>query len=341
VLQVENQTPFVPAMFVLPGLSGIDTVYVTVKATFEIGQGKVRVAEKQASLIPADVYWGDPAQSSLKYAGEVHLCKPATDVVLVGEAYAPGGRPVPHFGLSLAVGKLKRVIHVFGDRTWKSGALGLTASKPAPIAKMPLRFERAYGGRHDVGEGRFLAEMRNPVGVGFLGKRSVSDMKETPLPNLEDPRHAIVSVSDHPMPAGVGYVAPAWQPRMSFAGTYDEAWRKKRAPYFPTDFDPQFFLAAPPDQVYPGYLQGGEPVEIINGAPEGVQRFKVPECLFDVEVSIAGEAHRPQLRIETLLLEVDQGRLSILWRGAVPCDKRVLQIEEGRFSVRSLGGVTS
>ncbi len=142
MLQVRNETPFVPGVFVFPDPAGIDTLYVTLKATFEIGSREVRVAETQAPIVAADEHWGKPGESSLKYAGEAHPCKPATDVVVVG--------------------------------------------------------------------------------------------------------HPIGSASDKPPPAGVGYV-PAWHPRATFAGTYDEAWRKKRAPYLPADFAPRFFQAAPQD----------------------------------------------------------------------------------------------
>jgi hypothetical protein len=339
MLQVKNQTPFVPGLSVLPDPTGVDTLYIAVKATFEIGAGGIRIAETQLPLVPADESRGKPGASSLRHAGEIHPLKPATDVVLVGCAYAPGGKPVPQFGAAFSVGRLRKVVAVFGDRTWKSGIFGLTPSSPVPVTRVPLVWERAYGGRHDLGEGRFAAEMRNPVGVGFRGKRSASKMKGTPLPNLEDRSHLIMGVTGHPQPAGVGFVAPGWQPRASFAGTYDARWVERRAPYFPADFDPRFFLVAPPDQVYPGYLRGGEPVLIQNAAPVGVQRFALPTCRLEVAARIAGKVERPGLRIETLLLEPDQGRFSLLWRGAAPCDKRALRVEEVEIGLKALRGV--
>ncbi len=84
MLQVKNETPFVPGLSVLPDLDGVDTLYVSVKATFEIGAQGVRVAEKQLPVVAADEPWGKPGESSVRYAGEVHPLKPATDVVLVG-----------------------------------------------------------------------------------------------------------------------------------------------------------------------------------------------------------------------------------------------------------------
>lgn len=341
MLQVENRTPFVPAIFVFPDPQGIDTLYVAVKATFAIGDGKPRVAEKQGPIVPADEHWGEPGKSSVKYAGEAHLLKPATDVVVVGAGHAPGGRPAPYFGVSLSVGRLKKVLHVYGDRVWKSGVLGVAPSSPAPAASVPLVWERAYGGREELGAGKFACESRNPVGCGFLEKRRARDLAGAPVPNLEHPAHPLKEPGDRAPPAGIGFIAPSWQPRVAFAGTYDEAWQKSRAPYLPKDFDARFFQAAPPDQIYPGFLKGGEPVELLNLSPAGVQRFALPSCELEAEARVDGAVHRPPLSIETLLLEPDLGRFSLFWRGAVPCDKRVLKIEKVAFHLKSMTGVVA
>jgi len=341
MLQVKNETPFVPGIFVFPDpKTGVDTVYLAVKATF-LMTPKVKVAEQQLPLVPGDVYWAKPGESSVRLAGEAHPCKVATDIVLLGHAHAPGGKPAQRFGLSLGVGKLKKIAHAYGERVWKAGAMSATPSSPIPVDKIPLQWERSYGGRHDLPDGRFVAEMRNPVGVGFRGKRSLGEMNRTRVPNFEDPRKPISSLSDPGTPQGFGWVAPSWLPRTAYAGTYDEAWQKKRAPYFPADFDPRFFQAAPPDQIYPGFLAGGEPVELLHCAPQEVQRFGLPVCRLESAVWIAGLAHKVALRIENLVLEPDQGRFSLLFRGSVPCDKRTLQVEVARVAVRSLEGAES
>ena len=97
MLQLQNHTPFEAAFFVFPDADGVDTLFVAVKATFGFGPKGVAIAAKQCPVTLADEYWGEPAKSSLKYASEAHLCKPATDIVLVGSAYAPSGRPAPYF----------------------------------------------------------------------------------------------------------------------------------------------------------------------------------------------------------------------------------------------------
>ena len=161
-------------------------------------------------------------------------------------------------------------------------------------------------------------------------------MAGQPLPNLEDPLKLIQSLADTPTPAGLGYVAPSWQPRQSFAGTYDKAWQEQRAPYLPLDFKDDFFLAAPPELCARPFLKGGEPVEIIGASMDGAQRFRLPTCEVDVTVLLVGKAEKPTLRLETVLLEPGEARFSMLWRGAVPCDKKALKVEQARFQLRAM-----
>jgi hypothetical protein len=298
------------------------------------------VAAEQLPVVPVDLPSGEPGKSSVRYASEMHPPKRATDIVLVGNGYAPGGRPVPYFGVSISVGSLKKVVHVFGDRVWKSGLMNTAApSDPLPAAEVPLLFEKAFGGRHDLPGGAFVADPRNPVGVGFRGKRSAAEMNGTPVPNLESPRQPIHSLSDQPPPAGVGFISPAWQPRSSYAGTYDEAWKKKRAPYLPADFNPLFWQAAPPDQIYPGYLQGGEPVELINASPAGVQRFVLPRCQLAAAAVMPHRMAPLKLVLDTLLLEPDQDRFTLLWHGSTRCDKEALKIQMVQLLLEGMEGV--
>ncbi|NTX39573.1 DUF2169 domain-containing protein [Myxococcus sp. CA033] len=341
MLQLENTTPFASSLYLFPDEKGVDTLYVVLKATFAMTSSGLHVAETQQAVAHVDEHWGPPGETSLKYSGESHLMKRGTDVVLVGDAHAPKGRPASDFGLSMSVGTLKKLVQVHGDRTWKAGLLGASATTPIPTTRVPLTWERAYGGRHQTGPHGFLAEMRNPVGVGFRGQRAVKEMNGTPLPNLTHPGFPLTSLSDKTTPHGVGFVAPSWQPRMGFAGTYDEAWKKHRAPYLPRDFDTRFFQAAPEGQIYPTWLKGGEPVELINAAPEGVQRFHLPEVDLEASVRIAGKEEKPRLHIETLLLEPDQHRFSLTWRGCVPCDKRALKVEQVTLAVKRMTGARS
>lgn len=337
MLQLRNESPFRVHMAVLPNADAIDTLYVAAKATFRLGARGVDVADAQVPVQLADVYRAAPEVSSLAAACEVHVEKPSTDIVLLGDAVAPGGKPVPSLDVSLAVGPLKKTVRVFGDRVF-SGALGDRASSPAPFVTMPLLFERAFGGivEIDPESGAPRRLRANPSGIGFAQQGKGGPPGARALPNLEDPRALIASPSDRPPPAAFAFVAPFWDPRAALAGTFDEAWKERRAPYLPEDFDPRHLQAAVPDLVAPAPLRGGEPVDLRNVSPDGPLVFPLPRCDLLAAVRIAGRTETPLFRLETVLFEPALARFSLLFRAALPCDKKILAIDEVRVSLRRL-----
>ncbi len=336
MLQVENETPFKVALAVFPDAEGVDTLYVTVRGAFDV-RDSLRIADEQPAIRAADEYFGEPETSSLKYAGEMQLLKPSTDVVLVGHACAVGGRPVPIVDVALAVASVRKTIRVFGDREWK-GLIDPTISPPAPFERLPLVYERSFGGVVGIDpEARSVQrDPRNPVGMGFARVAKSGEMGARQLPNLEDPAQLIQHPSDRPAPAGFGFVAPSWEPRRSFAGTYDHHWKKTRAPFLPADFNPQFFNSAHPDLICKGHLQGGEEVSVLHVTPAPGLHFRLPTCRFDTRVFIGNVIEKPPLFIETVLLEPDEHRVSLLWRGALRCDKSALRVSRVRVQMTSL-----
>jgi hypothetical protein len=219
---------------------------------------------------------------------------------------------------------------------------------------MPLVYERAFGGKdhtdhdtdHDAdagpkevgagGQGRGLAEERNPVGTGFRRRRGPARGSALRLPNLEDPRRPWRGLGDRPPPAAFAFVAPCWQPRCAHAGTYDDVWRTTRAPFLPADFDARFCNAASADLTFDRGLFGGEPLVLEGVSRRGPQRSSIPAARPHVEVVVARRRERPPVHLETVLIEPDEGddegkegdgRLSLTWRAALRCDRRALKIE--------------
>jgi len=324
MFHLKNDTPFVSQIFVFPDLRGIDTLCVVVKATFDLAPG-TPVAETQQPVTLTDAYWGEPGKSSLKYSTEAHLEKPGTDVVVLGEACAPLDRPVSELFVRVSVAGRSITLKVFGDRHWKKGLTGVAPGSPKPFVRMPIVYERAYGGSHviDKAAGRIMTETRNPVGIGFPGGTETREPADARLPNIEDPRNLIKTPKDRPLPAGYGCIAPSWEPRASYAGSYDEKWQKTRAPYLPEDFDPRFFHAAHPDLVFPGYLKGGEPVAMTNLSPKGERKFNLPVCEPRIEVRIMRRYETAKACLETVLLEPADERLCLVWRSATSCEKKI------------------
>jgi hypothetical protein len=337
MLQLKKCPPFEAMILLTHDPQGVESLYTVVKGTFVIGE-QVVLAAKQLPVEAADKYYGDPGASSVRVPGDLGLIKPGTDVMLAGHAYAPGGQPVKQMEITLSVGAaIRKTVHAWGDRFWSKGMLGAKMSDPVPFTKMPLVWERAFGGSDMTVDEPPKVEMadRNPVGAGFHMKHGKKELEGLKLPNLESPPKLIRSWTDRPEPAAFAPIGPHWQPRKSYAGTYDDAWQKTRSPFLPTDFDSRFFQLAPPDQVVPAYLQGGEAVEVCGATPGGRLRFRLPQLKFEVIYHL-DDAQKPRpANLDTVLIEPDESRLVLLWRTVFPCDKKALQVREIEVTAKS------
>jgi hypothetical protein len=166
-------------------LGGALWATVVVKATFQLVHGEAARLIQPLDLITADQ--ANANNGSLERARETAPHMPNAGVLLTGHAHAPAGRAVPSMSVRLGISREKPVIdktlHVFGARA------AANASAITPFQKMPLVYERAFGG---------AGVWENPVGVGGPGSAS--------LPNVVDPR-------DPRRVAGFGPIAPHWAPR--------------------------------------------------------------------------------------------------------------------------------
>ena len=312
---IENLTPLVMQPLFLMDPDGVPTLTCVMKGTFRMtSRPNLVLAAEQADLELAGKYWGPPESSSYKYEPEVALSKPGTDVVLIGHAVAPRGGAT-EIDVRLRLGPIDKVVRVVGDRQWVKRLGIVDMTNPLPFERIPLIWERAFGGwaspEHDPVADRF--EPRNPVGVGF---RATTFREGMPLPNLENPRHRLQQYGQTPPPAGFGFLSPHWQPRAAWAGTYDERWSRDRAPLLPHDFDNRFFQAAPTDQIISGCLRGGEPVEVSGVHPNGPVTFSLPVGIQPVcHVRLRqGKETQLQPKLDTVILNIDQQSVFLLWR---------------------------
>lgn len=325
MLQLKNDTGLQAMINAFPNTDGVDSLYVGIKASFTLSANPM-LLDEQLPFVLADEFVGEPGQSSVAKPSEAHLCKPSSDIILTGHACAQGRRQVQALDAQLSVGSCGLAVRVIGDRVWDAGQI----SSPLAFESMPLTYERAYGGvvvDPDSGEVVSACE-RNPVGTGHTkGKRS-DDINGTRLPNLEDPQNLISSVSSQPEPVNFASTAASWQPRVGFVGTYDEQWQSNRAPYLPVDFDSRFFNIAHPRLIYPNYLQGGEPVQLVNLHEHGPVAFAVPVLRPTASVQISGEVTSLTPNLETVSIDTEQSHFSIIWRTEITCDKTLLKVEQ-------------
>ena len=319
-MHVVNRTPC--QIMAVPMVAQDESNYlvVVVKATFKINAARrsVSLSKEQREISTSDRHWGDPASTSVKYPSDVSFLKPATDIGLVGHAYA-SGKLADSVLVSLKVGALEKNLVVFGDRYWDTSPVGASISSPEKFERIPLVYENAYGGSYLDDVDKILkAEPANPVGKGLYSSLTDEQPAQYLLPNIEAPGKLITERSDKPPPWCCGFIPQGWLPRKRFIGTYDEAWMKNRNPLLPKDFDTRAFLSASDGMVANGHLQGGEPVELLNVSSEGPLRFNLPHPRFDLETMICEQRASQSLQMDTVIFEPDDGLFSITWTASIP-----------------------
>jgi hypothetical protein len=316
-------------MFPWQDPDGAAHLTVVVKQTFRITARGLAPDPDPVPILLADEHLeGDPLLPP-RLESDCAPFKPRADVLLVGRAHAPGGRPVEQLVAGFRVGALRRAIAVVGDRRWRTRTLGKPAmDAPKPFTTMDLGWDRAFGGA----TGDRLCE-ENPVGCGIVFDEESID--GTRLPNLEDPRRRIESWTDRPPPVGVGFVGRGWVPRRCLAGVSHA-----------------FHNAAPAEQQIDGYLRGDEEVELVNLTPDGHVRFRLPgrrpalgvtrwtASPLEWLATHPGVPSRPLLReaviapaLDTLILLPEERRACLVHRAV--CDLAHLDgLEIARVTVR-------
>ncbi len=280
-----------------------DVLTLVIKGTFDLVDGGPASLRQESDPLSGDVYDDDDPTKSLLYPTDFAVMKPRADVLLIGHAQAPEGgatkaRQVSfRFGAPPADG-FERKLVVLGNRSWNGGVPG----EAQPFERIPLTWERAFGGGADFAG--------NPAGTGRNG---------TPPPNLEDPERLLRTRDDAPQPVCFAPVSPQWPERRLCLGTYDESWLETRWPYFPKDFDPSHFQAAPRAQQLAA-LQGDEPYRITGLSDQTLEgtlpALRVRAFRLATE-ELGAELSEISLRLDTAIFEPDERKLTLLWRGLI------------------------
>ena len=315
-MQLLNNTKFITECIPLQDKEG-DCLTVISKGTFIMTPNSIQLAGEQLPLLFGDKFHDDADPPIIKYESDIVPFKPATDILLEGSAHAPRGKKARVLDTILKVGSKTKKVRVFGNRKWVYSGMMIPEyiSKPEPFNIIPLTSNRAFGGI-DVRGGGYCNE--NITGTGFFSKKSKKAVNNTPLPNIEHPGMLIKKCMDHPKPTGYGVYARSWAPRLGYAGTYDEKWRKNQSPNLPDDFDYRFYNAAYPDLQVNGFLKGNEDIELLNLSPHGPIKFDLPGFQLSAEVHFNDEKIPEKLsqtmQLDTLCLIPDNSLLYMVWR---------------------------
>lgn len=315
--RVENETPFAFEALFTSDEDGRPLVVPIIRGVFDFGGTETpRLAEVQPPIQLGGEFSGEPGASSPRFEPEFAFEKPGTDVALLGHAWARAGR-AQETAVELCVGSLVQRALVTGDRIWRNGLLKARPTEPEPFEKIPLVWERAFGGwdRAHADPSEHRCEPRNPLGVSFHRRRSPF-AEGSPMPNIEDPLDRTTAYRGRSRPVGFALTGPEWAHRRKLAGTYDAGWESTRKPLLPVDFDRRFFQAAAPGLASSSPLRGDEPVSLRNLTPEGQVEFRLPglgppRCTVARRV---GADVTLETRLDTIVIDADARRVLLTWR---------------------------
>lgn len=291
---IENKTSLPLQAMVIPNEHGRHELIVVVKSTFE-SLKSLKLASEIQPIHQKDIFWGEPQNSSLRYANEMHLGKPGTDILMHAHAYAPNGHAVIESNVLIQVGQYSLNLKVFGDRIWQ----GKQISSTKKFVRIPLVYEYAFGA---------LMNEYNPVG-----------RSETLLANIEDPYALVSDTKSSPMPISPSPIASNWKTRYPLAGTYDQKWQETRLPYLPEDFDRRFNHSAHPQLQTQEPLKGGEMYRLQGVHPLEVLEGKLPFCPLKLEVVLKDKIEVLSLKYDTVHFEPDSDQVHISWRANHVC----------------------
>jgi hypothetical protein len=318
--------------------SGRELLVVVIKGTFrfpQAGEPSTHFAlhETQLPLIMADTFTGEPGLSAPVYEVDFAPRKPCCDILLLGSAYAPRGRPATLVDVGLRVGKWSKSFTVIGPRQWDCGLATLRSTSPEPFVSQPISYDVAFGGTdllHDD-PAQHAAYMANPAGRGFHKHLRKEWVDGKPLPFTEERGQSVTDPNGKYRPMSFGPVGRGWEPRSKLAGTYDDEWLEKHFPFLPPDFDERYFQAAPLDQQVPPDMFADGPTEVVltNLTPQGSTRFTIPNLVAPVHVfPQRGEQEDYRATLDTIVIEPEQQRFTLSWRVARPLKKGMHEIAQ-------------
>lgn len=280
-----------PEVVALPGCAATAVAWraegqlhltVIAKATFAFARDTEMPPCETQEILRAEVHHGKNPARSVRFTTDLAPYLGRVDVLFTGAAHATPGSPVETLPVRLAIFTPERTSL---DKT-------IEARDRAGFERMPLVYERAFGG---------IDNAENPVGTGN--------------PTVVDP-------ADLRRPAGFGPISRVWPARKRLLGDTPRRVLDGAIAEIPSGLDGAYFQAAPPDQQIAA-LRGDEWL-LLDGLYLGSPRLQMRLPGARGQARIHGlapfgvpEGHPLELRLDTVRIDGDEGRCTLVWRQSV------------------------
>ncbi len=339
------------AYAMLPGQDdlGQPIFSVLVKRTYDIVPDKpVTRAQKDEPLTEIDRYYdmGDPQTSTVQFESDLVPYKALTDVVFIGKALAPEGKPVYGMDVGIQVEGLgAKIVRVIGPRrcVYQNGRPPIF-TPPEPFTEMEIRYDNAYGGKDKKSLPDFPFHYpRNDMGKGFALKNRKDLIEGMELPTIEDPAdmltpdRIIIDGPENwhkaPMPFGLGWFPRTGYPRAFYAGSVPgfiypgTVTKEEFLGYVVKDhialarrfklpgFDPRFLQGASQGLSLPR-LAGKETLKLRGLTVEGMLKFSLPDEMPKLQMDIGFGAKDMEPVLDTVCIRGEERQVDLVWRGS-------------------------
>ncbi len=336
---LRNATPYLAQALPFVDDDGAEGQLLVIKLQYRIGtQGELALLPETEPLVFEDRYDENFAAvgplaglAPLLRPADVMAPQPSTNVLLQGHAHPPtagGGRPFePWIGVGASVFPMR----VHGPRRWRKRWLltrlltlfiprRFKPRREGEAGRVALRWQHAYGGV-DAFRGRAEAQVwpYNPAGQGFHAEPKAASVAGLALPLIEHPQESIRRWQDRRAPQLPGAINARWSPRAAAGGTRDARWQATRAPAMPDDGTAMFHNTAHPALQFTPHLQGGVALRAVGFLPGNAGLgFELPQHGFELHAYHYGEFHAAPVPLNTVLIDAEARRLTLLYRAFVP-----------------------
>ena len=336
-MELVNHTAVPAAVHVVPLSDSERGGVITAQATYRFSPGHVELDTQSPialSLQPIETELGLLPPDQPYLAADDRF-----EVVVLGCAYAPKQRPVTETVVAVMVGEVRRELVVTGDRGWAVQDGQHLMTKPALFTRMPLTWDRAFGGccLVELDAGTFIRTVDpiNPHGRGYDVDEMVHQYVawygavegypryayQRMLPNIERPVERVRTPHDRPRPA-------CWATRPVDCGlraTHIAEGLPDRIMPLAEAASPSTVirsLRSASDEWVIDPPRAGATVTLAGLTPDGTVSFALPEQQVLADYAIADRRGTLALRPQQLVLLPEERRLTLTYRAMfrVPYD---------------------
>ena len=277
------------------------------------GEWRWQLDPEQGDLFGEDLFYDDNMDHSVRYESDYVNFKPAGDLIVNANTYAPGDEAQTSWGCGVQ-------LHAADGRCLNR--LHLTVQGPKKIIRreailqVPIRYEYCAGGilkveNHGEEDESLIVDQYNPVGSGRFFYQG------------EPERDVQIGYQDKAppqAPPGFGAIHRSWKSRLDLAGTYDQQWLDEQHPLPPDDFDLRHNQAAHPNLVVSGHFQTGMQIHLENLIKDHPDSYcAIPDYRLMARIKTRHEQRLVPMIMDTVLLDIDSEdsqdfRVYVSWR---------------------------